>query len=95
MQLAPYKEVRDAKLPVRIYVRWQSRGEPQTYQGWIDIPESARQLMRDSLAKDCPEHLEIKEFRTKVSVLFGLAPGGVVQVRVLDKCLASVKVASG
>ncbi|WP_458718524.1 DUF2931 family protein [Pseudomonas gregormendelii] len=49
------RDVRDAKLPVRIYVRWQSVVEPQTYQGWIEIPESARQVMRAALRKDCQQ----------------------------------------
>ena len=90
-----YQNVRDAKLPVRIYVRWQSVVEPQTYQGWIEIPESARQVMRESLTKDCPEYPEIKEFRRGVPVRFGLAPGGVVQVWVEDECMNLLKVARG
>lgn len=61
------RNVRDAKLPVRIYVRWQSVVEPQTYQGWIEIPESARQVMRDSLVKDCPGYPELKAVRTGVA----------------------------
>lgn len=89
------RDVLDAKLPVRIYVRWQSVVEPQTYQGWIEIPESARQVMRDALTKDCPEFPEIKELRTGVAVRFGLAPGGVVQVWVEDECFNPVKVARG
>ena len=90
-----YRKVLDAKLPVRIYVRWQSVVEPQTYQGWIEIPESARQVMRDALTQSCQEHPEIKEFRTGVAVLLGLAPGGIVQVWVEDKCMHPVKVARG
>ena len=90
-----YQNVRDAKLPVRIYVRWQSVVEPQTYQGWIEIPESARQVMRKSLTNNCPEYPEIKEFRRGVPVRFGLAPGGVVQVWVEDECMNLVKVARG
>ncbi|WP_225571204.1 DUF2931 family protein [Pseudomonas sp. Y24-6] len=90
-----YRTVLDAKLPVRIYVRWQSVVEPQTYQGWIEIPESARQVMRDALTQSCQEHPEIKEFRTGVAVLLGLAPGGMVQVWVEDKCMHPVKVARG
>ena len=89
------RDVRDAKLPVRIYVRWQSVVEPQTYQGWIEIPESARQVMRDSLVKDCPGYPELKAVCTGGSVRFGLAPGGVVQVWVLDECANPVKVARG
>ena len=89
------REVIDAKLPVRIYVRWQSVVEPQTYQGWFEIPESARQLMRDALAKDCPAHPEIKEFRTAVTVRLGLAPGGVVQIWAENECMDLVNIARG
>ena len=89
------RDVRDAKLPVRIYVRWQSVVEPQTYQGWIEIPESARQVMRDALTKDCPERPELKEIRIGVSVRLGLAPGGIVQVWALDECRRAVKIARG
>ncbi len=86
------REVRDAKLPVRIYVRWQSVVEPQTYQGWIEIPESARQVMRNALTMDCPSIPEMAAIPKRVSVLFGLAPGGVVQIWMMDECLRPVKV---
>lgn len=84
-----------AKIPVRIYVRWQSLVEPQTYQGWFEIPESARQIMRDAVTKDCPEYPELKELRAGGSVQLGLAPGGVVQIWVRDQCQRPVKVARG
>ncbi|WP_416350778.1 DUF2931 family protein, partial [Pseudomonas sp. CCC1.2] len=45
--------VTGADLPKRVFVRWQSSVEPQTYQGWIEIPEEARQLMRYSIARRC------------------------------------------
>ncbi len=86
------RSVRDAKLPVRIYVRWQSLVEPQTYQGWIEIPESARQVMRNALTMDCPSIPEMAAIPKRVSVLFGLAPGGVVQIWMMDECLRPVKV---
>ena len=84
--------VRDAKLPVRIYVRWQSLAEPQTYQGWIEIPESARQIMRKALTLDCPSIPAMSEIPKRASVRFGLAPGGIVQVWAIDECLRAVKV---
>ena len=37
--------VRGADLPRLVYVRWQSMAEPQTYEAYLDIPESARQTM--------------------------------------------------
>ena len=90
-----YQDVRDAKLPVRIYVRWQSVVEPQTYQGWIEIPESARQVMRAALRKDCQQFPETASILKIASVRLGLAPGGVVQIWVLDECMHPVKVARG
>ena len=89
------RDVRDAKLPVRIYVRWQSVVEPQTYQGWIEIPESARQVMRAALRKDCQQFPETASILKIASVMLGLAPGGVVQIWVLDECMHPVKVARG
>lgn len=89
------KDVRSAKLPVRIYVRWQSVVEPQTYQGWIEIPESARQVMREALTKDCNSVPEAASLPKSASVRLGLAPGGVVQIWVLDECMHPVKVAHG
>ena len=89
------RDVRDAKLPVRIYVRWQSVVEPQTYQGWIEIPESARQVMRAALRKDCQQFPETASILKIASVRLGLAPGGVVQIWVLDECMHPVKVARG
>ena len=89
------RNVRDAKLPVRIYVRWQSVVEPQTYQGWIEIPESARQVMRAALRKDCQQFPETASILKIASVMLGLAPGGVVQIWVLDECMHPVKVARG
>ncbi|MHC8401712.1 DUF2931 family protein [Pseudomonas sp. MDT1-17] len=86
------KPVIGADLPKRIFVRWQSMVEPQTYKVWIDIPEQARQLMVTSVMKRCPETPE-QEGRYMASVYLGLAPGGVVQVWVRDSCHRPVEVA--
>ena len=51
--------------------------------------------MRDALAKDCPAHPEIKEFRTAVTVRLGLAPGGVVQIWAENECMELVNIARG
>ena len=76
-------------------MRWQSVVEPQTYQGWIEIPESARQVMRAALRKDCQQFPETASILKIASVRLGLAPGGVVQIWVLDECMHPVKVARG
>lgn len=81
-----------ADLPKRIYVRWQSVVEPQTYRAWVDIPEEARKILHASVNERCPSRpTETANYRAKVYL--GLAPGGIVQVWVLDKCMKSIKVA--
>jgi hypothetical protein len=86
------KAVVGADLPKRIYVRWQSIVEPQTYKAWVDIPEEARQLMLESVNQRCAKTPEQKG-RYNASLYLGLAPGGVVQVWVRDSCHHPVKVA--
>ena len=86
------KSVVGADLPKRIYVRWQSIVEPQTYKAWVDIPEEARQLMLESVNQRCAKTPE-QEGRYNASLYLGLAPGGVVQVWVRDSCHLPVKVA--
>ncbi|ROL80945.1 hypothetical protein BK636_15755 [Pseudomonas chlororaphis] len=81
-----------ADLPKRIYVRWQSVVEPQTYRAWIDIPEEARKIMATSTNRRCPETPH-QTARYMASVYLGLAPGGIVQVWVRDECHHPVKVA--
>lgn len=81
-----------ADLPKRIFVRWQSVVEPQTYRSWVDIPEEARQIMRDSTARRCPETPDQPASYMALMHL-GLAPGGIVQVWVRDNCNNPIKVA--
>lgn len=81
--------VTGAELPQRVFVRWQSLVEPQTYQGWIEIPEEARQLMRHSIARRCAKYPN-RPASNHPSMTLGLAPGGIVQVWVWDECLRSV-----
>jgi len=72
--------VNDADLPKRLYVRWQSLAEPQTYRVFVDIPERARQLMSERLAPPC----QTSEYREALAI--GLAPGGVVKGWVMSTC---------
>ncbi|SFQ58180.1 Protein of unknown function [Pseudomonas sp. NFPP07] len=81
-----------ADLPKRIYVRWQSIVEPQTYRAWVEIPEEARKIMRASTNRRCSETPD-QTARYMASVYLGLAPGGIVQVWVRDECRHTVKVA--
>ncbi|MGE8497888.1 MAG: DUF2931 family protein [Pseudomonas sp.] len=84
--------VTGSDMPARIYVRWQSIVEPQTYRAWVEIPEEARQIMRASTARRCPESPE-QPANYSATVYLGLAPGGAVQVWVRDECRKAVKVA--
>ncbi|OYW89521.1 MAG: hypothetical protein B7Z23_11685 [Pseudomonadales bacterium 32-61-5] len=74
------RHVNGADLPKRIYVRWQSLVEPQTYRVILEIPERARQLMSERLDPPCP----LSEYRYAVAL--GLAPGGVVRGWVTSTC---------
>lgn len=84
------KAVIGADLPTRIYVRWQSIAEPQTYKAWVDVPEEARKLMVQSVNERCPETPE-QQASYSASIYLGLAPGGVVQIFVRDSCHRPVK----
>lgn len=84
--------VTGADLPKRIFVRWQSVVEPQTYKAWVDIPEEARQIMQASTSQRCAKTPNIPS-RFRAWLMVGLAPGGVVQVWVKDSCNESIKVA--
>ncbi|MCP1479401.1 hypothetical protein J2Y88_001712 [Pseudomonas chlororaphis] len=86
------KSVVGADLPKRIFVRWQSVVEPQTYRAWVDIPEEARKIMTTSTNRRCPETPH-QTARYMASVYLGLTPGGIVQVWVRDECRNTVKVA--
>ncbi|RON48933.1 DUF2931 family protein [Pseudomonas frederiksbergensis] len=86
------KPVVGADLPKRIFVRWQSVVEPQTYRAWIDIPDEARQLMRSSTEHRCAETPEQTASFT-ASMYVGLAPGGIVQIWVRDECRRPINVA--
>lgn len=84
--------VTGADLPKLIFVRWQSISEQKTYKGFIEIPESARQLMVESTNQRCPETPE-RAARYMASLYVGLAPGGVLQAWVRDSCHRPVQVA--
>ena len=72
------KYVTGADLPRRIYVRWQSLVEPQTYRVTLEIPESARKLM---LTKADSQTMP-GDFDYRKASVIGLAPGGIAKVSV-------------
>jgi hypothetical protein len=74
------RHVPGVDLPKRIYVRWQSLAEPQTYRVILEIPERARKLMSERLDPPC----RTSKYRHVLAL--GLAPGGVVRGWVMSTC---------
>jgi len=85
------KYIRGADLPRLIYVRWQSMVEPQTYEAYIEIPESARLLMRSKEKVVCRLGGDEEQYRKAIVV--GLAPGGIAKAWVTSPCLPPIEVA--
>ncbi len=85
------RNVTGADLPWLIYMRWQSMVEPQTYEVFIEIPESAREIMRKSESVYCP-HADkpIIDYRNQIGI--GLAPGGIAKVWLGGPCLKAVEI---
>ena len=84
--------VSGANLPRLIYVRWQSLVEPQTYEAYIEIPESARSMMRKGEKAYCAyDDKWITDYREAIGI--GLAPGGVAKAWALGPCLPPVEIA--
>jgi hypothetical protein len=79
-------------LPRLIYVRWRSMVEPQTYEVFIEVPESARELMRNAESTYCP-HTDKPTMAYRKDIGIGLAPGGIVKVWVGGACLKAIEVA--
>nr|WP_237885218.1 DUF2931 family protein [Pseudomonas sp. PGPR40] len=85
------RHVTGADLPRLVYVRWQSMAEPQTYEAYIEIPESARYTMLHSEEAFCGAVGRWKtDYRKLLTV--GLAPGGIAKVWLGGPCLKSVEV---
>jgi hypothetical protein len=83
--------VTGADLPRLIYVRWQSLAEPQTYEAYIVIPESAREIMRKPEKAFCSFGAEwITESRDNIGI--GLAPGGIAKVWLGGACLEAIEI---
>ncbi|KAF1055243.1 MAG: hypothetical protein GAK43_00036 [Stenotrophomonas maltophilia] len=83
------RDVLGADLPRRIYVRWQSLVEPQTYHVTVEIPAHARDLMLTRVASDrAPDHSYYRNM-----LIVGLAPGGVAKAWVRSQSSQPVEVA--
>lgn len=65
--------------------------EPQTYEAYIEIPESARQVMLKSEKAFCgADGKWITDYRNMVVI--GLAPGGIAKVWLRGQCLLSTEI---
>ena len=83
--------VKGADLPRLVYVRWQSMAEPQTYEVYIVIPESARKTMLKGEKAFCAADGKwITDHRSML--IIGLAPGGIAKVWLGGPCLKATEV---
>lgn len=83
--------VMGADLPRLVYVRWQSIAEPQTYEAYIEVPESARKTMLKRERVFCrADDKWIFDYRNLLVI--GLAPGGIAKVWLAGPCLKSTEV---
>jgi hypothetical protein len=77
--------------PKWVYVHWQSLVEPQTYEAFIKIPQSARDTMiRGERAFCGADGKWITDYRKNIIV--GLAPGGIAKVWLGGPCLSPIEV---
>jgi len=76
------KYVVGAALPTRIYVRWQSLVEPQTYSVTLDIPDTVRRKMLTEGPPDPNpgQGRPNSDWRYYNNMVISLAPGGMVKV---------------
>jgi hypothetical protein len=85
------KNVTGADLPQKIYVRWQSLVEPQTYQMVINLPEATQEIMRKGEKAFCAADGKwITDYRN--ALVINLAPGGIAKVWVRGSCLTPIEV---
>ena len=77
-----------AALPQRIYVRWQSLAEPETYRAVLDIPASARQRMREK----APSMRPPIRYEYQEALAIGLAPGGWIRAWVMSPSSTPVEI---
>ena len=78
--------VNNVDLPDRIFIRWQSLAEPQTYKINIKIPQWVRdEMVRPHRVFCAADQKEVTLYRNRVNL--GMAPGGIVKVWVGAGCL--------
>jgi len=77
-------------LPERIFIRWQSLVEPQTYRATLEIPAEARVLLVQQEKVNCPMGGWQSAYRD--AVVIGLAPGGIAKVWISGPCFKGTEV---
>ncbi|WP_460118820.1 DUF2931 family protein [Pseudomonas sp. S2_C03] len=78
--------VNNVDLPEKLFLRWQSLVEPQTYKIGISIPQWVRDEMVRPERVFCKGSKEwIDDYRDAITL--GMAPGGIVKVWVGGACL--------
>lgn len=82
------RDVTSSALPRRIFVRWQSLVEPQTYRAVLEIPERARQLMASKAAST----VYPGQYDYQRALGIELAPGGWIKAWVMSADSAPVEV---
>jgi hypothetical protein len=78
--------VNNVDLPERIFVRWQSLVEPQTYKVGIKIPQWVRDEMVNPQRIFCKWDQQVVTLY-RDTITLGMAPGGIVKVWVGSGCL--------
>lgn len=82
------RDVTSAALPKRIFVRWQSLVESQTYRAALEIPERARQLMASKAAST----VYPGQYDYQRALGIELAPGGWIKAWVMSTTSDPVEV---
>jgi hypothetical protein len=83
--------VNNVDLPERIFLRWQSLAEPQTYKIGIKIPQWVRdEMLRPERVYCEPAKKEMTFYRNRINL--GMAPGGIVKVWVGVGCLGYTEI---
>lgn len=78
-------------LPERIFIRWQSLAEPQTYRATLTIPAATRDIMLRQEPAKCGASGRTSDYR--LAIVIGLAPGGIAKAWVMGACLPPIEIA--
>jgi hypothetical protein len=78
-------------LPERIFIRWQSLAEPQTYRATLTIPSATREIMLHQEPATCGASGRTSDYRQ--AIVIGLAPGGIAKAWVMGACLPPIEIA--